>query len=734
MTVCAAPQPMQEEVVRQLLALDMSTGQFNTGGMMSTDSVIQSGVGLITFDQTEQLILPSHDSVRQFIFSEAARFAIDYLATFHKDSPDTSSYSSVLFTNTAIPKFNERNSAGYSMPEWCERRTRLHLGAAFLLHIQQRTSRSLILSSARSRREIPTMAASIPGWMQSVTKPFLPHASNRKTVSVSIQGCRKASQRDGLLMHGIDNWIACNQDVNVASLDAPREQSELFASIALERNESWKIHPWPVMAPSRSQHITGMFAYSIANDHLPLLRLALDGHRSLPHDIFTGLLPNHGHLPALHVACKMGHSRLLPALLKVCNLWTTCSSNRTALHYATEAGHLGCVKELCAGLLAQTRQHSNSYKAYFTWQDADSRTPLDLAILNGHEHFAAVLASEYVYQLLNDQERESLTKLILDQGFGYFIQVAFDKGYLTGLRAIGQNGRSRLMLAAAQGLQKHVQALCPVIEPHLQDETGMTALCLASENGHASVVETLLEFFKDHNQTAEKDIAKSLDIAAGAGKAAVVDALLKVESSGRGLANMKYTPVYYHTVEKAVFGHYYGRSHSLETAKAIVGMLSTSLISWISTRHDGRSPDEQKQRLYDDGTLDIFLRAAAEVGNVNAVQQLLDLRVDSSHTPVQPLPRRRRLKDVELYLAGRGISRRNCNLLNVDDTLFPVSNILSPMRQLPVPTLLAAVREHSGVLALLLPDPDPLRIERVITQARDIDLRCEYQPRRTFED
>ena len=40
--------------------------------MLSTDAVIQSGVGLLTLDSTERLMLPVHDTVRTFIFSDAA--------------------------------------------------------------------------------------------------------------------------------------------------------------------------------------------------------------------------------------------------------------------------------------------------------------------------------------------------------------------------------------------------------------------------------------------------------------------------------------------------------------------------------------------------------------------------------------------------------------------------------------------------------------------------------------
>jgi hypothetical protein len=70
--VCAAPKPTDEEALRQLLAQNMTAGFYTPDDMMSTYAVVQSGVGLLTLDSTEKLILPVHDTVRTFIFSDAA--------------------------------------------------------------------------------------------------------------------------------------------------------------------------------------------------------------------------------------------------------------------------------------------------------------------------------------------------------------------------------------------------------------------------------------------------------------------------------------------------------------------------------------------------------------------------------------------------------------------------------------------------------------------------------------
>ena len=132
--ICAAPKPMNEEALRQLLALDMTTGSYTPDDMMSTDAVVQSGVGLLTLDSTEKLILPVHDTVRTFMFSNAA-------------SPTT---NRILRSNPkayALSPFRAR--AIRERPR--EKEARVSLGRACLVHLQfhLRTSRSLTKGPAQ---------------------------------------------------------------------------------------------------------------------------------------------------------------------------------------------------------------------------------------------------------------------------------------------------------------------------------------------------------------------------------------------------------------------------------------------------------------------------------------------------------------------------------------------------------------------------------------------------------
>lgn len=413
MFVCAAPKPMQEDAVRQLLAMDLTTGNYSSSDMMSTDAVIQAGVGLITLDKTEKLVLPAHDTVRTFIFSNAAHAAVDLLLRSRFDLPGN------FLLSVAMSQESQR-----------ERRTRLLLGRACLVHIRRRTSRSLATLPSRTQRTLPTMTASIPSPLQGLIRMMLPHAQGKATVSVQLpsQGNAAPAQHDGFFRYARGNWLACNYDLDddeVWQTGRDRKgQRSLFRIVATQRIESWDMHPWPALTRSASQHLAGMFAYSVANCHLPLLRLALQHKDALPKNIFTGLLPDHDHLPALHVACKLGFNVLLPTLSEVCDLFATDSRLRTALHYAAESGHIACVQALRPELTVARR-------ALAKQMDDQSDTALHLALLNGYDNIILCLRNDYGADMsLRDANLSLTVDEALRRGLISFIQKLVDEGQL----------------------------------------------------------------------------------------------------------------------------------------------------------------------------------------------------------------------------------------------------------------------------------------------------------------
>jgi hypothetical protein len=249
---------------------------------------------------------------------------------------------------------------------------------------------------------------------------MLPHALERSAVTVHLPSRERNVQRYGFFQYARKKWLGCNLDLRKGKDVQGQSQRRLFQSIAMERTESWDIHPWQASTRSTSQQVAGMFAYSVANGHSPLLELALQHKDSLPKDIFTGLLPNHGHLPALHVACKLGHESILYDLSGVCNLSTRCHLSRTAIHYAAEHGHLNCIRILAKYFKGTRGTSTLSLYDMIDYQDSESRTSLHLAIKNGHKDVAVCLVGTYKASVsLEDASGSNAIELACDQGYGH---------------------------------------------------------------------------------------------------------------------------------------------------------------------------------------------------------------------------------------------------------------------------------------------------------------------------
>jgi hypothetical protein len=107
--------------------------------------------------------------------------------------------------------------------------------------------------------------------------------------------------------------------------------------------------------------------------------------------------------------------------------------------------------------------------------------------------------------------------------------------------------------------------------------------------------------------------------------------------------------------------------------------------------------------------LGISLRAAAEIGHVDAVRQLLELQEAASYQTQTANAKRNTSK----YLSSREIGAESLELVGICPTVPS-----------PVPVFLAAVRQHEEVLALLLPGRDTY-IQGLMTRARGIDLGCQ---------
>lgn len=590
MVVCAVPRPLRERALRQLLALDMSKGDYSPDNMLSSDAMIQHGVGLITLDKNEQLVLPAHDSVRKFIFSEAARVAIERLM-------NCQALSACAFSMPVPDSIVKHDEA---QPSTWEVEARKHIGRACLMHMKQRGSPSMETSPSQPQVAIPGPMTSMPSLAQNLFKAIsartlLPRALEVVSVPANILSPKRKApaQRSDFLGYARNNWLDCNQHLSLQS-----ETGQLFSRMAMNCNESGGT-PWS--APTFSPHVISsdvirkrsgdstaaghqmerMFAYSVANGHLPLLRLTLK-QKDLPRSILQGILSEHNNSPALHLACRLGHDNLLFDLARNGDVFATSHMSKTALHYAAEAGHLNCVKQLIH--ISNGHKASKKVKFYVDQEDSESRTALHLAVMNGHEDVALFLIQNQGARVTSARSRgPSAVDLAWKHGHGHVLKSILelsDQTQLAELQALDEHGRSKLILAAMAGETNRVIALCSLCEVNASDLSGMTAFAHASQRGHDSVVRVLLRSvhfnLNTELRTESRGQIPALAVAAEAGHGNVVRFLLEndfivqmvMERSGE----LPWLPI-----EAVVFGHYHRRSHSLETTKAIVGTMATSL-------------------------------------------------------------------------------------------------------------------------------------------------------------
>ena len=498
--VCAAPKPLDVDALRELLAMDMETGQVSIDKMPAGELLLQSGGGLVALDVDEQLVLPVHSTARKFVFSELARG--------HFQSNSTSSPS-----DESWPLHIE---AG----RWSEANFRSALGSLCLFHIKQRTTRDLASVSEPTKMRVPQPE------MPKFVRQLIPARFDTKAADVTIKSSPfklnpKQASVNQFLRYAIENWLLCNKTLASDDENFPwmwrenpntgfQTSAELFESIARERNDSFGVQPWPSVHGSLNSHFSNMFAYAVANDHVPLLRVVKKNHRSLPKRLLHLPLALHGQMLAVHVAAKKGFDSILSELADICDLDAVClSTGKRALHFAAEAGSGGCVE-----ILLRDRSRGLDVR------DKRGHTPLFAAALAGQEEIIGML-----------------------HGTGRVEVDAKDK-----------DGLTPLWWASKHGHDKAVEALLETgkAEIEVQDESNRTPLSQAAEWGHGEVARLLIETGKARVDSKDKYGLTPLSHAAKEGRCRAAEVLLRI-----GKAEVETRDSYHWTplIRAAVTGH-----------------------------------------------------------------------------------------------------------------------------------------------------------------------------------
>ena len=514
--VCAAPKPLDIDTLRELLAMDMETGQVSIDKMPAGELLLQSGGGLVVLDVDEQLVLPVHSTARSFVFSE--------LVHGHYQSASAASDNSWPLNLEA--------------GRWSEASFRSALGSLCLLHIKQRTTRDLASVSEPTKMRVPQPE------MPTFWRQLMRFDSRAADVSIKSSPFRlnpKQASVNQFLQYAIENWLLCNKGLasddgdfpwvqREAQNTAPRNSTELFEGIAKERNDSFGVHPWPSVPGSFNSHLSNMFAYAVANDHVPLLRVVKRNHRSLPKRAFDLPLALHGQLLAVHVAAKKGFDSILSELAEICDLDAVClSTGKRALHFAAEAGSGGCL-----GILLQDRRRDLNAR------DKKGRTPLFSAASAGQEEIVSVLYETGRVDI-DAKDKEGLTPLWWASKHGHDKVVEFLLATgKTEIEVHDECSRSPLSQAAEHGHEKVVRLLIGMEESKVNssDRSGLSPLSHAAKNGQCRAVEVLLRTGKADVETRDNKGWTPLIHATVAGHHKVVETLLVIgnaDTDGRDL-------------------------------------------------------------------------------------------------------------------------------------------------------------------------------------------------------
>ncbi|GIZ49947.1 hypothetical protein CKM354_001296300 [Cercospora kikuchii] len=577
---CAAPNPLSIGALGELIAMDLETGHVDTDEIPFADVLLKSGAGLITLDTSaipnaqsdEHLVIPVHSTVRDFIFSE--RFRSLAAKASHQESWP-------LCVETG---------------QWSENTFRTALGSLCLSHIKQRTSRELGSRPPPTRLVVPQpKVLQSVAWVQKILIGVR-SKSAEMTAVLPVPGRNKTRvSTTNFLRYSIENWLVCNTNLASATANFPwlakenqksdlHTAAEFFEEISIERNDFYGIHPWKAAARTSNSHLSQMFAYAVANNHVPLMQVVRKHRRRLPKEVFDSPLAQHGQMLAIHVAAKKGFASIIEELVNICNVNAMCPSRRQhVLHFIAENGTEDCLQPILsmnldwnarnrdgrtALFVAMVAGHDDIVKALLEAEGFEideeatfCQVLLHWAVYHGHDKVKQLLLDtgkaaideekEWYYDLLSWAARngyDKIVQLLLDiskaasdeqnKWYDAILSWAAHNSYdeivgpllETGaVNSTDKDGLTPLYRASLRGLDKVVQLLLDTGEVDVNAATkdGRTPFYWAARFGHDKVVQLLIETGKVDVNAADEDGEIPLHQAASYGRDKVVQLLLE---------------------------------------------------------------------------------------------------------------------------------------------------------------------------------------------------------------
>ncbi|KAL2853302.1 hypothetical protein BJY01DRAFT_259317 [Aspergillus pseudoustus] len=456
-----AMRPLHIDELREAVAFGFEDTKWDPERLPHKDVLIGCCANLVIVDYTERSVRFAHSSVKQYLKQ--------YPGKIHHPSPDVTYPSAeegdlecgeLCITYLSFSDFGLELTTAHQVDNKAISVPSPALLAKEAVFGHNRLTNLLFSRFAGQKHDIINPALRI------ISTPSTPNTTRYK-----------------FLNYAVTNWALHTKKIH----DTSRTWGK-FQILATTFNETWNFHPWLPGGRSRDSLLHGLFSWAVIEQHEPLFTLAVSAGPSLPRVCDLPLVGQ--TLPALHIACKLGHQRITRVLLELCDVTVRDEEGYTALHHAASGGHA----DLCQWLLSKDKVKVNALSE-------TKRTPLWLAASNGHNEVVSLLLANGS-NIETKEDGATVGQLspgtpvafAVVNGHAAVVESLLERSARVKRKAIAQNSDlgHLLIVAAMEGHEAVVELLLDKGDHIVFRRHGDYGTALAAIRGHEAVADILL--------------------------------------------------------------------------------------------------------------------------------------------------------------------------------------------------------------------------------------------------